>query len=641
VQYYSDYKWTKRKKPVWVNADMAIQKIKKGKRILIGSGCAEPQHLVEALVRNADRFYDNEVVHILTVGIAPYVDPKYAKSFRHSAFFMGKNVRGAVSEGHADYTPIFLSEIPLLFKTGQMPLHAVLVQVSPPDKKGFVSLGVSVDVLLAAISVADIVIAQVNKSMPRTCGKSNIPLSCIDYLVEADEKILEFPQSEPDDTSSQIGKHIARYIRDGDTLQLGIGGIPDAVLKNLSDKNDLGIHTEMISDGVVDLYKNGNITNKLKGIHKGQSILGFVLASKKIFDVVRENPDFQFYPTEYTNDPFVISQNKNMVSINSAIQIDLTGQVCSDSLGTKFFSGFGGQVDFVRGSKRSPGGRSFIAFPSTAKSGTISKIVPYLDQGAGVVTSRADVHYVATEYGIAHLHGKNIRERGLALIQIAHPKFRDELLDYMKQKHYVYLDQRTIKDDHSPVKDLIPFKKAFKGKTVYFRPLRPSDEKAIQDFFYSHDPETIYQRYLTQVESLPHEEARARVSVDYNKDMAIAGFDSPAPHAQMVCLGRYFRNEDNSAIAGLVVKESYQGIGIGSFMAECLLKAAKWHNVSKLIGNVGENNKAMIKIYKEQGFQKTLSSDGKKYVFSIDIVPETPEKAAGSAEQPFIWDKKS
>ncbi len=632
MQYFTEYKF-KKKRSEWVDADTAIRKIKKGKRILIGSGCAEPQHLVSALIKNVDNFRDNEIVHILTSGIAPYTDPKYSQAFRHNAFFMGKNVRDAVSEGNADYIPINLSEVPLLFTGGLMPLHAALIQVTPPDKKNMVSLGVSVDIILAAISVADIVIAQVNTRMPVTLGKAKIPISCIDYLVKQDEPLIEFAQSAADEISAKIGKHISRYVRDGDTLQLGIGEIPDAVLTNLKDKNDLGLHSEMVSDGIVELYKRGNLTNKMKGINKGKSIVSFVLASKKTFDVIHENPDFQFYPSEYTNDPFIICQNKNLVSINSAIQVDLTGQVCSDSIGTRFFSGFGGQVDFIRGAKRSLGGRSFLAFASTAKEGAVSKIVPYLGQGAGVVTNRADVHYIVTEYGVAYLHGKNIRERGLALVQIAHPKFRDELLDYLKQKHYVYLDQRTIKDDHNPVKDIIPFSHSFKDKTIYFRALRPSDERTIQDFFYSHDPQTIYQRYLSDVSALPSEVARVRVSVDYNKDMAIAGFDSPMPYAEMVCLGRYIRNEDNSAVCGFVVKESYQGLGIGTFLAECLLKAAKWHGVHKLIADVGLDNKAMMKIYKNQGFKKELAKDEKKYFYSLQIKPDSQNNT-----KDFIWE---
>lgn len=617
--FYEPYSF-KKKSPVWVDADTAIRKIHKGKRILIGSGCAEPQHLVEALARNANHFRDNEIVHLLTAGIAPYADPKYTDSFRHNAFFVGKNVRQAITEGNADYIPVFLSDIPSLFKTGQMRLHCALIQVTPPDQNNMVSLGVSVDILLAGIASADIVIAQVNKQMPYTLGTAQIPLSCIDYLVEADESLIEFPQGIPDEVSMKIGKNLVRYIWDGDTLQLGIGSIPDAVLMNLQDKNDLGIHTEMFSDGVIDLYKKGIINNSRKNINKGKAVSSFVLGSKKLFDVIHQNPDFDFYPTEYTNDPFVISQNDNMVSINSAIQLDLTGQICSDSIGSQIFSGFGGQVDFVRGAKRSRGGRSFIALPSTAKKGTVSRIVPFLAQGAGVVTSRADAHYVVTEYGVAYLHGKNLKDRAMSLIQIAHPQFRDELLDYLKEKKYVCFEQKPIKDEDSPVTGLIPESQSFNGKKVQFRLLRPCDEKAIQDFFYSHNPDTIYQRYLAHVEAMPRAVAQARVAVDYTKDMAIAGFDSPQPYAQMVCLGRYIRKEDGTAEMGLVVKEEYQGIGIGTFLCEQLIKAAAHHNIKELFAYVAHHNIRMLKIYNHLGFtsQESKVINGKKVSLIIN-----------------------
>lgn len=610
----------KTKKTLWVDADTAIGKIHKGKRILVGSNCAEPQLLVSALTRNAALFHDNEIVHLLTMGIAPYAEAQYAKAFRHNAFFIGVNVREAISEGHADYTPIFLSEIPNLFQTGQMPIHCCLIQVSPADQHKMVSLGISVDILPSAIEKADIVIAQMNKLMPETFGQSKIPLDCLDYIVEADEPLLELPANKPNDACSRIGEYIARYIQDGDTLQLGIGCIPDAILSNLKAKNDLGIHSEMISDGIMDLCLNGNITNKKKAINDGVSIVSFILGTRKLYDFVHRNPDFYFYPSEYVNDPYVIAQNKNMVSINSALQIDLTGQVCADSIGSKFYSGCGGQVDFIRGARRSPGGRSFIAMPSTAKDGSISRVVSILSEGAGVVTSRADVDYVVTEYGVAYLHGKTIRERGLALTQIAHPQFRDGLLDYLKQKHYVYLDQKNIKDDDSSVKGLIPYSRQFKAKTVYFRPLRPFDEKAIQDFFYSHAPETIYYRYLKDVEALPHEEAQARVSVDYNKDMAIAGFDSPAPYGQMVCIGRYIREEDDSAEIAVVVKENYQGIGIGTFLSEMLIKAAQKHGIKRLIGYVGRTNLTMLRIFKKLGFQLQESRDIDGYEAGMDLL---------------------
>ncbi len=618
---YKSYRF-KTKKPIWTDADSALKNIHKGKRILIGSGCAAPQHLIGTLIKNASSFRDNEICHILTTGPAPYTDPQYSQNFRHGAFFIGHNVRSAVQEGKADYIPIFLSEVPRLFLNKQMPLHACLIQVAPPDKDGFVSLGVSVDVLPAAILTADIVIAQVNNNMPYTLGAARIPLKCLDYLVKMDEPLQEFPQGDPDEVSMKIAKNLARFMRDGDTLQMGIGNIPDAVLKNLTDKNDLGVHSEMISDGILELYKRGNITNKYKGINKNKSLVSFVLGTSKLYQVIHQNDDFQFFPTEYINDPFIICQNDNMVSINSAIQIDLTGQVCSDSIGTSFYSGFGGQVDFVRGAKRSKGGRTFIALPSTAKEDSLSRIVPMLLSGSGVVTTRADVQNVVTEYGVAYLHGKSVRERAMALIQIAHPKFRDELLDYLKQKHYVYVDSKLIKDDHSTVKELIPYSHTFKDKTIYFRPLRPTDEKAIQDFFYSHRPETIYQRYLTYIDSMPREVAQARVAVDYNKDMAIAGFDSWMPYAQMVCLGRYIRKEDNTAEMGFVVKENYQGLGIGTFMCKCLIIAAKQHGVIRLFAYVSKNNMPMLKIFKNNEFNVRESKKIDGYFFYRDIEKE-------------------
>ena len=612
----------RKKKTMFVDADTAIRNIKKGKRILIGSGSAAPQHLIQSLIRNAHYFRNNEIVHLLTLGVAPYADPVYAHAFRHNAFFIGSNVRQAVVEGRADYIPIFLSEVPALFRTGQMPIHCALIQVSPPDEKNQVSLGTCVDILPSGVAQASIVIAQINKNMPTTYGKSKIPFSAIDYVVNADEPLLELKPKPIDEVSQKISEHLAPYIQDGDTLQLGIGTVPDAVAKLLLGKHDLGIHSEMVSDGIIDLYKNGNITNKRKGIHKGKSIVSFALGSQKLYQMIGENPDFHLYPTEYVNDPFVIAQNKNMVSINSTIQIDLTGQVCSDSIGSRFFSGFGGQVDFVRGARRSPGGRSFITLPSTAKDGSISRIVPHLSEGAGVVTSRADVHYIVTEYGVAYLHGRNIRQRALALIQIAHPKFRDELLSKLKEKHYVFFDSQTIKDDESPAKQLIPYSMTFKNNVeVFFRPLRPSDEESIQDFFYSHNPETIYQRYLSYVDAMPHNVASARVSVDYNQDMAIAGFDSPQPYAHMVSLGRYIRGKDNYAEVGLVVKENYQALGIGTFILSCLIKAARRHAIKRLIANVSRTNHAMLSIFKKNGFNLAESKTIDGFYVYLDIEP--------------------
>jgi acyl-CoA hydrolase/GNAT superfamily N-acetyltransferase len=587
----------------WVSAAEAIGHIRRGKRILVGSGTAEPQMLVHALADQAHRFADNEIVHLLTMGVAPYQEPQYRNAFRHNAFFIGPNVRQAIARGDADYTPVFLSEIPALFKSGQLPIHAALIQVSEPNlNDGTVSLGVSVDIVLAAVRTAEMVIAQVNPNMPETQGQAKIPLEAITHFVRGEEPLIELPMGEVDPISAKIGENVASLIKDGATLQLGIGNIPNAVLQALSNKNDLGIHTEMFSDGVVSLYENGNITNKRKGLHDGVSVTSFVMGTKKLYDMVHRNPDFQFYPSEYTNDPFIISQNRNMISVNSAIEIDLTGQICADSMGGRFFSGIGGQIDFVRGARRSPGGRSIIALPSTAKSGSLSRIVPHLKEGAGVVTSRGDVQYVVTEFGIAYLHGMTVRERGLALVQIAHPKFRDELLDTLKERKYVYPDQRL--GDTAP-NDLIPEPQNFGERKIYFRGLNAADEKAMQNFFYSHTDDTIHHRYFHPVDSMPHESALHAVMINYDRDMAIAGFNGEEAYAKMACVARYIRHgEKPEATLAIVVGENHQNKGLGKFLLETLLVAARKHGIRHMQAFVRAENKRMIHLLKSQGFSR-------------------------------------
>lgn len=587
----------------WVTASEAIRHIRRGKRIFIGSGTGEPQMLVHALVDQAERFADNEIVHLLTMGAAPYEEPRYRDSFRHNAFFIGPNVRQAIARGDADYTPIFLSEIPALFKSGQLPIHAALIQVSEPNlSDGTVSLGVSVDIVLSAVRTAEMVIAQVNPNMPETQGQAKIPLEAITHFVRGEEPLIELPAGDPDPISAKIGSNVASLIKDGSTLQLGIGNIPNAVLRALANKNDLGIHTEMFSDGVVSLYENGNITNKHKGLHDGVSVTSFVMGSRKLYEMVDRNPDFQFYPSEYTNDPFVISQNRNMISVNSAIEIDLTGQVCADSMGGRFFSGIGGQIDFVRGARRSPGGRSIIALPSTAKGGALSRIVPSLKPGAGVVTSRGDVQYVVTEYGTAYLHGMTVRERGLALVQIAHPDFRDELLDALKERKYVYLDQRLGNDAPS---ELIPASAEFQDETLYFRGLKASDEKALQNFFYSHSDETIRHRYFHPVDAMPHESALKAVMINYDRDMALAGFDGEEAYAKMICVARYIRHGDKpEATLAIVIGEDHQNKGLGKFLLQRLLDAARSQGLARLQAFVREENHRMIHLLEKQGFSE-------------------------------------
>ncbi|MBZ5597722.1 MAG: 4-hydroxybutyrate CoA-transferase [Acidobacteriia bacterium] len=415
----------------------ALRCVRSGMRVYIHPGCAEPEVLVKALIQRGSELEDVEIVHLMTMGDAGYIAPELEDHFRHNAMFIGGNVRKAVNDGRADYTPVYLSEIEQLFESGAMPLDVALIQVSPPDAHGFCSFGVGVDTTLTAAKCAHYVVAQVNDQMPRTYGDSFIHVNNIHAVVETSRPLCELPKPEITDLHVAIARNVAGLIDDGAVLQTGIGGIPDAVLPFLMDRKDLGVHTELISDSVIPLIEAGVVNGARKNFKPRKVIVGFVLGSKRLFDFVDNNPIFEFHPNAYTNDPLLIARNDNMVAINSALQIDLTGQVCSDSIGTYFYSGIGGQVDFLRGSSRAKGGKPIIALPSTAKNGTISRISPMLDPGAGVVTSRGLIRYVVTEYGVAYLHGKCIRERAKALIEIAHPKFREELYAYCEKTKWL------------------------------------------------------------------------------------------------------------------------------------------------------------------------------------------------------------
>jgi acyl-CoA hydrolase len=420
-----------------VDPQQAMQCIQSKMRVYIHPGCAEPETLVEALMARGPFVRNVEIVHLLTLGCADYISPHMEGHFRHNAIFIGNNVRQAVNEGRADYTPVFLSQVENLFESGQMTIDVALIQVSPPDAHGFCSFGVGVDVTLTAARRAKIVVAQVNEYMPRTYGDSFIHVSDIDVVVEAARPLCQLKPVEITDVHRDIGRNVASLIEDGATLQLGIGGIPDAVLLQLTNHKNLGIHTEMLSDSAIPLIESGVINGSCKTIHRGKIVTGFVLGTKKLFDFVDNNPAFEFHPNAYTNDPWIISENHKMVAVNSALQVDITGQVCADSIGTFFYSGIGGQVDFIRGASRCKDGKPIIAIPSTARAGTISRIAPVLDPGAGVVTSRGSVHYVVTEYGVAYLHGRTIRQRAEALIEIAHPKFRNELYSYCEKTRWL------------------------------------------------------------------------------------------------------------------------------------------------------------------------------------------------------------
>lgn len=419
-----------------VSAEVAVQSLQSGTRIYLGGGASAPQVLEKAMVGRAHELSDIEVVHVMTLAAHEYLNPKYVDSFRHRGLFLGPAARKMVNLGFADYAPVFLSEIPSLFSNGALPLDVAMIQVSSPDKHGYCSFGVEVGVTMKAAECAEYLIAEINPQMPRVHGDAFIHINQLDKIVEVDYPLPQIPLRGFTEEQKKIGASIAGMIPDGATLQLGIGAIPNAVLSNLGNKKDLGIHTELFSDGVIELVESGVINNRKKTLHPGKIIAGFLFGSKELYDFVNDNPMIELHPTEYVNDPFIIAKNDNMISINSAIEVDLTGQVSADSIGARFYSGIGGQVDFVRGAARSKGGKPIIALPSTAKDGTVSRIVPQLKPGAGVVTSRGDVHYIVTEYGVAYLHGRSITERAHELINIAHPNFREELSEYVKEMHW-------------------------------------------------------------------------------------------------------------------------------------------------------------------------------------------------------------
>ncbi len=435
--------WIKNYNSKLVSAEEAVKVIKSGNNMVIQPGCAAPLELIRAMVERKDDLEDVTIYHILIVGDLPYTKPGMEKHFKHKAFFIGGNTRKAVHEGRAEFIPIFLSEVTLLFKRDIIKSNVALIHVSPPDDHGFCSFGIDVGNIKTPTEKSEIVIAQVNPMMPRGLGNSFIHINKIDYIVEHNEPLMELPQVDPNasreelDVYDKIGGFVAEMIEDGSTLQMGIGAIPDSVMKYLINSKDLGVHTEMFSDGMIELVEMGIINGEKKTLHPGKIIAGFVLGTKRAYDFLDNNPIFEFHPQEYVNDPFIISKNNKMVAINSAIEVDLTGQVCSDSIGTKFYSGIGGQVDFIRGAAHSEGGKPIIALPTTTKNDTISRIVPTLKPGAGVVTSRGDVHYVVSEYGIAHLFGKSVKERSRALISIAHPDFRDELTHFAKEHYHI------------------------------------------------------------------------------------------------------------------------------------------------------------------------------------------------------------
>ncbi len=590
-----DRNWREKFSAQVLTAEQAVKRIRPGQRIFIGTGCGEPLELVAALSKRATELPDTEIVHLLTFGDAPYAHRELANYFRVNSFFIAENVRDIIQEGLGDYTPIHLSDVPRLFDSGQLPLDVALIQVTPPDADGMCSFGVSVDIVKSAVENASLVIAQVNPRMPRTHGNSFIHVYDLDVLVPADTPILEVHPPAVTETTRQIAENLSALIDDGSTLEIGIGRIPQALVGFLKDKKDLGIHTEMISDDIMELIEAGAITGARKTVDRGKVVTSFCLGTQKLYDFIDDNPIFAFHPTEYVNNSFVINQQHKMVAINTALEVDLTGQVCADSIGSKFFSGVGGQVDFNRGAAKAPGGKAIIALPSTAKGGSVSRIMTRLSPGAGVVTTRAGVSYVVTEYGVAYLHGKSVQERALALISIAHPKFRADLLKEAIEAKYLSAE---MADKEGKIlvgpKELRTTYLLNDGTQLNFRPIHPTDEPRMRDLFYKLSEATIYYRFMSHQKRVSRHQIQDFVYIDHRNDVTIVGTLPESYGEEIIAVGSYYLDQKtNLAEVAFTVSDKWQNHGIGTFLLKHLGRIARRNGIRGFTAEVLVENKPM------------------------------------------------
>lgn len=595
--------------------------LKSGNRIFLGSHAAVPNALIDDLIASAQGLHDIEVVHILTLADHRWVEPKYSDLFKVNTFFIGGDkMRAAVSEGRADYTPCFLSEVSSLFETDILPLDAALIMVGPPDKFGYCSLGVSVDVVQAAVRKAKYVIAQINPLMPRTSGDSFVHVSQLSASIERQQELPQMPDIESDPVTERIGQYVSMLVEDGATLQLGIGKIPNAVLQYLQHHKDLGVHSELITDGIIDLIAKGVINNRKKTFHPGKTVTSFCLGSKRLYDFVDGNPHVEFYPSGYVNSPVNISRNNKMVAINSAIEVDLTGQVVADSIGYQFYSGIGGQVDFIRGAAISPGGKPIIALPSTAKNGKVSRIVPHITQGSGVVTSRGHVHYVVTEFGVASLKGRSIRERALELIRVAHPKFRAQLLEQVRKHYWVPHYQKDYPREVPELGKISVKTLIIDGASFDLRPLNPADERRLQEFFYSHTKETLFYRYNYYPTQMTREKSCSLVSVDQSRDLALCIVRQQGSVSEIQAVGRYYLNDDGSSCeVAFVTREKYHGKGMARQLLAEMIRIAGMRGLESMQAYVRSDNKNMLRVFESANFKRMPAEDPGEVMLKLSL----------------------
>ena len=603
------------------SAQEAVKKINPGHRVFISTGCSEPTNLVRAMAARAHELADVEIIQLLATGDIPYLEKGHTENFKINSFFISEGIRDSVNKGLGSYTPILLSDIPRLFSGGQLALDVSLIQVSPPDNNGMCSLGISVDIIKTAIENSRLVVAQVNRNMPRTYGDSAVSINEIDVFVPYDEPLIEVHRVEIKDEIKEICTHIVALIESGSTLQLGFGKIPQITLEYLKDKRDLGIHSEMISDRIVELIESGVINGEKKSLDRGKIVASFCMGTKRLYDLVDNNAMFSFRRTEYVNDIDVIGRQTKMVAVNTAIEIDLTGQVCADSLGTKFISGIGGQADFVRGANRSNRGKSIIALPSTASDGKVSRIVAQLTPGAGVVNTRGDVHYVVTEFGTAYLHGKNIQERAMALISIAHPSFRSELLKKAIEYGYVVPSLAEVEGKLLiQPKELTTTMLLDDGTKVKFRPIHPTDMTKMRDLLYKLSEGTVYYRFGWNIKKFTQKQIQNFVYVDHRKEVAIVGTVPGAVEEEIIALSGYYLDEKtNRAEVALVVLDEWQNRGIGTFMLKYLTQIAQKNGIRGFTAEIHVTNRKMQTVMHKSSGKVESSLDGSVFSMRSDF----------------------
>jgi len=591
-----------------VTPEVAFSNIHRGDHIFIGTGCGEPQYLVSALIKYVEShpkaFFDAEVFHIWTLGVAAYTEEKFKYNFRHNSFFIGNSTRDAVNQGLADYTPIFLSQVPKLLMDKVIPIDVAIIQTSPVDKHGYMSLGVSVDITKVAVDNAKLVIAQINENMPRTHGDGFVHVDDVDFIIPYNEPLLEYEAQVSDEIAHKIGYYVSRIVQDGDTIQVGYGSIPNAILANLGNKKHLGVHTELLTDGIVELMKKGVIDNTKKTINRGKTVATFCMGKKDTYTFINDNPAVEFRTIDYTNNPLIIAQHENMCAINSALQVDLTGQATAESLGKTFYSGIGGQADFMRGAVLAKRGKTILTLPSTAQDGTVSRIVPCLPEGAGVTLNRGDIHYVVTEYGIAYLHGKSIRERAMELIAIAHPKFRPWLIKEAKNLNIIYKDQAFIPGKEGTYPEhLETYRTTRSGLEILLRPVKMSDEPILKDFFYSLSDESLYRRFISVRKDIPHETLQEFVIIDYTKEMVILAILPSENKEEVIGVGQYSIDETtHTAEVALVVRDDFQNKGVGTELLSYLTMLARKQGLLGFTAEVLATNTPMLHLFEKMGF---------------------------------------